>query len=786
MRRVTATYRLQLNVGFTFADAQARVAYLAALGVSHLYLSPIFAARSGSQHGYDVVDPTMISPELGGEAGFRDLAAAARQAGLGIVLDIVPNHMATDSANPAWMAVLEHGRAAPSARLFDIDWSQDRILLPVLGGALDEVLARGEIAIETEAGTGRRVARYFDQAFPLRPDGPDAGTGLADLLAAQHWRLADWHLAARELTHRRFFNITDLIGLRVEDPAVFEHVHRLPLALLKEGLVDGLRVDHVDGLADPEAYCRMLREAAGPEALLVVEKILEGDETLRDWPVDGTTGYERLNDINGLFIEEAGYQWLDAHLIERGLLAGDAHARLIAAKRQVLDEMFGSEVARLARLAAATLADEDFSADEIAATVTALAVHSPVYRSYASERGHAPNDEAIWDKMAADIAAGEPARIAAAAGALLDAIRVGDALALATGLQQLAGPAMAKGLEDTEFYRSAALLSANEVGADLSRPAMDIERFHARNAAALARRDLVPLATHDTKRGADVRARLNLLAADPAATIELMGRLSGLAAGLPRAPAAPDGLDEWLILETLLGAWPISADRLAGYLTKAMREAKRHTRWEAPEPGYEAAVLGFARALVDSDAGQPVRDAITAALRGLNPPAVWPVSADDPAARGPGHRRHLSGHGVLGPQPRRSRQSPPRRLDRARRGARRRRLDRFRRRRHRARQVPHAATPAGAAPRQSGPRRGGALRAGRGNRRAGALRRLPATLADRLPARRRADAADTARSARDSHRPTAGALAERHERSRVRDRLRRPGARPELAFRPRA
>ena len=176
MRRVTATYRLQLNVGFTFADAQARVAYLAALGVSHLYLSPIFAARSGSQHGYDVVDPTMISPELGGEAGFRDLAAAARQAGLGIVLDIVPNHMATDSANPAWMAVLEHGRAAPSARLFDIDWSQDRILLPVLGGALDEVLARGEIAIETEAGTGRRVARYFDQAFPLRPDGPDAGT----------------------------------------------------------------------------------------------------------------------------------------------------------------------------------------------------------------------------------------------------------------------------------------------------------------------------------------------------------------------------------------------------------------------------------------------------------------------------------------------------------------------------------------------------------------------------------------------------------------------------------
>ena len=246
----------------------------------------------------------------------------------------------------------------------------------------------------------------------------------------------------------------------------------------------GSRVDHVDGLADPEAYCRMLREAAGPEALLVVEKILEGDETLRDWPVDGTTGYERLNDINGLFIEEAGYQWLDAHLIERGLLAGDAHARLIAAKRQVLDEMFGSEVARLARLAAATLADEDFSADEIAATVTALAVHSPVYRSYASERGHAPNDEAIWDKMAADIAAGEPARIAAAAGALLDAIRVGDALALATGLQQLAGPAMAKGLEDTEFYRSAALLSANEVGADLSRPAMDIERFHARNAAA--------------------------------------------------------------------------------------------------------------------------------------------------------------------------------------------------------------------------------------------------------------------------------------------------------------
>jgi (1->4)-alpha-D-glucan 1-alpha-D-glucosylmutase len=617
MRPVTATYRLQLHRDFAFAEALRRVPYLAALGISHLYLSPITQARAGSRHGYDVVDPTRISPELGGERGFRDLADAAGRAGLGIIVDIVPNHMATDAANPAWMDVLENGREAASAKLFDIDWSAERLVLPVLGGSLDEALARGEIAIETDAATGKRVARYFEQRFPLRPDIVEGDAPLADLLAAQHWRLADWREASRALTYRRFFNITELIGVRIEDPAVFEHVHRLPLSLLREGLIDGLRIDHVDGLADPEAYCRRLRAEAGPEALIVVEKILEGDEALRGWGIDGTTGYDRLNDINALFIDAEGYQALDRRLVERGLLAGAAMTRLASAKRQVLEDLFGSEVARLARLAAPILPDA--SPVLVRAAVMALLIHFPVYRSYASERGHEPQDETLWAAVEADVGRHEPPEVAAAVARLTDALSEDREPAFATGLQQLAGPAMAKGLEDTEFYRSVALLSANEVGADPAHPSISIERFHARNRAALRRRDLVPLATHDTKRGPDVRARLNLLSEDAEGAIALLDELAELAEPLRDDPVRPDGLDLWLILQTVLGAWPLTAERLEAYSEKAMREAKRRTRWEAPEESYEAPTRSLCRAIADGETGAGLREAVEDALADLDP-----------------------------------------------------------------------------------------------------------------------------------------------------------------------
>jgi (1->4)-alpha-D-glucan 1-alpha-D-glucosylmutase len=612
---VTATYRLQFHAGFTFADALPLVPYFAALGVSHLYASPVFAARPGSQHGYDMVDPARINPELGGEDGFRRLAGAARAAGLGLILDIVPNHMATHAANAAWMDVLAHGRASRFARTFDIDWEAGPITLPVLGAPLDEVIAGGDISVETDEATGLRMARYYEHAFPLRPDRPEGGRPLAEVLGEQHWRLLPWQEAARGLSYRRFFNIAELIGVRVEDEAVFEAVHRLPLQLLREGLVDGLRIDHVDGLADPEGYCRRLREATGPEALIVVEKILEGEERLRDWPIDGTTGYERLVDINGLFIDADGYRVLDAALVARGLLEGDAHARLARAKRQVLDEMFGGEVARLAAQA------RDLVGGEAREAVVALLVHCPVYRSYATGRGHGAEDEAIWDSTLAAVAAAEPPAVTEAVRRLVAALKADRAPEFATAFQQLAGPAMAKGLEDTEFYRSLAVASANEVGGDLAVPSVTFDRFHRRAARGVGRRGLVPLATHDTKRGPDTRARLDALSFDAAGFLARFERWREMVQPLRQSPEAPDDLDLWLIVQTLIGALPLTAERLEAYLTKAMREAKRHTRWEVPEAPYEAATLALARAVLDSAEGAVLRSEIDAFVTALEPVA---------------------------------------------------------------------------------------------------------------------------------------------------------------------
>ena len=659
---VTATYRLQFHRGFTFADAQALVPYFAALGVSHLYCSPIFAARPGSTHGYDVVDPTKINAELGGESAFRALAEAARQTGLGLILDIVPNHLAADRHNPSWQETLCLGQSAPSAPIFDIDWRRGRLVLPILGGPPAEAIARGEIRLGFESGYV--CARYFDHALPLRPRSAarllakagiaaslaqawqdleaepagaaltrakglvgDLGAGalagldlpaseLAALLDDQHWRLADWRAGSNELIHRRFFTINDLVGVRVEDPAVFAFMHRLPLALMAQDLVDGLRVDHIDGLADPETYCRRLRAAMPPGALLVVEKILEGDEALRpDWPIDGTTGYDRLRDINGLFIKPSGYDRLEAHLVERGLLAGSREERLIAAKRQILQENFVSELTALAGLAPI----EEAGPARLNDAVMALVVHCPVYRSYAGERGHDAADEDVWQLSLAAIERHEPPAVAALAGRLADRLRQNAAPLFAIRLQQLSGPAMAKGLEDTEFYRSLALISANEVGADLAEPACSIERFHARASAALQHRDLVPLATHDTKRGADTRARLDLLSLDPEAFIARTRSWSALTAPLRSARTdAPDGLDQWLIWQTLAGAWPIDAERLCAFLTKAMREAKRHGRWEAPNEAYEAATLAFATALVEAPEAAAFRADLGAYVEALD------------------------------------------------------------------------------------------------------------------------------------------------------------------------
>ena len=651
-----ATYRLQFHRGFTFADAQALVPYLAGLGISHLYASPITMAVPGSTHGYDVTDPTRINPELGGEAGFESLARALASHGMGMLLDIVPNHMAASSHNPFWMEMLEGGPQAPAARLFDVIWQRGRLVLPVLGQPLQATIAAGELSLRL-GEDGRILAAYADHIFPLRAETVAdltaaaglahtrdlderqraalesvlAEADLATVLEGQHWRLAWWRAGAHDLNYRRFFNITDLAGVRVEEPEAFDIVHRLPLDLLKRGLIHGLRIDHIDGLVDPAAYCERLRSAVGPDVPLFVEKILEPGEALRPWPIDGTTGYERLNDINGLFVDPNGYQQLEEALRARHILVGALPARLAAAKRQVLEGSLGAEVDLLAALAREGL-DEAMAAGDlteaaIRAAVIALLVHCPVYRSYATAQGHDDEDVAIWRTIRAAIDANEDPLTAAAAALLLERVehpaRPSD-IEFLVRFQQLSGPAMAKGFEDTELYRVPILLGVNEVGGSLEHPARTAAALHdiAGQRARAGTRDLIPLATHDTKRGPATRARLAALSFAPKlwlrftdAAMPQLDAFAQLADGI----AMPDPLDRHLILQTLFSAWPISSERMEGFLTKALREAKRHTSWETPNEAYEQASLAFARTLVETPEACGFRDRLEELVASLAP-----------------------------------------------------------------------------------------------------------------------------------------------------------------------
>jgi (1->4)-alpha-D-glucan 1-alpha-D-glucosylmutase len=492
-----ATYRLQLGPGFGFAEAAALVPYLARLGVSHVYLPPSFQAREGSTHGYDVVDPSSISNELGGQEAFDALVGAVRDAGLGILLDIVPNHMATDDANRFW------ADRTLRQQFFDID----------------EV-------------TGR---------------------------------------------HRRFFDIDHLAALRQEDPEVFEATHGLALRLVREGIVDGLRIDHPDGLADPAGYLARLREGGAQHVW--VEKILDPGEPLRDWPVEGTVGYEFLNDVCALFVDPAGEAPLTDLWIE---LSGDDRRFgdwAFEAKLEQARTTFAPEVERLLRDAPA----------RVTGLERALASF-PVYRTYVepwSRRVEAADREAI-------AAAGLPGSMAR----VLELETPGwDAFV--TRFQQTTPPVMAKGVEDTAFYRYARLLALNDVGGDPSRFSLSVETFHAANRerAEGFPRNLLVTQTHDTKRSGDVRARIGALAgmADELAkhTKTWLNACRSLTSG-----GAPTPVEQHFIFQTLLGVWPISAERLEQYLMKAMREAKQHTTWVAVNEEHEEAVQRFARALL--------------------------------------------------------------------------------------------------------------------------------------------------------------------------------------------
>ena len=606
-----STYRLQLQPGFGFAAAAAIADYVADLGVSHVYLSPILQATPGSRHGYDVVDHSRVSADLGGEGAFRDMVRRFRMAGLGVVVDIVPNHMAVpvpESLNRPLWAVLRDGPGSPFASWFDVDWAaQDgRLLLPVLGGPVAACLADLKLGEQD----GEPVLCYFDHVFPVRPG--TAGQPLPGLLAVQHYRLADWRLAATELNWRRFFDISSLIAVRVEDPDVFEATHAVILGLAAEGLIDGLRVDHPDGLADPRGYLRRLAGRAGG-LWVCTEKILCGDERLpADWPCAGTTGYDSLGAVGGLFLDPAGAGPLAAGYV-RFTGGGPAFAPVAeAAKREEAEHALAAEVARLTRLtrlasAAGHPAGPGHPAGDVGAVLTELLTAMPVYRAYVVPGEPAPAESAaVLDQAAAAARTRLPERLHPLLAAVSELARSGPA-PFVTLFQQVCGPVMAKGVEDTAFYRWSRLTALNEVGGDPDRFGWSPAEFH-RFAARLAQDwpgTLTTLSTHDTKRQEDVRARLAVLAEIPQAWLAEVTRWHDRAAALASG-LVPDPDTEYLMWQTLAGAWPLGRDRLTEYLVKAMREAKTRTSWTGPDTEYESMVLTFAEQALDDDelAGQ--------------------------------------------------------------------------------------------------------------------------------------------------------------------------------------
>jgi malto-oligosyltrehalose synthase len=626
-------YRLQLTPDFGFAEAAEAGEYLADLGVTHVYLSPVLDAVPGSLHGYDVTDHSRIRGELGGEEGFRDMAKRLRGAGLGIVLDIVPNHMAVPdnlSLNRQLWLVLRDGRGSPLATWFDIDWmaQDDRMLLPILGRPLESCL--GDLRVESEGGPdGEPALRYFDHVLPLRLG--TARRPMRDLLESQHYRLAWWRDASIELNWRRFFNVTSLIGIRVEDPAVFDATHEVIVRLVAEGLVDGLRIDHPDGLADPRGYLARLASATGG-SWAVVEKILEGDETLpADWECAGTTGYDALKIIDGLFLDPGGAEPLTAEYARFNRESGDDSVALrfadvaVAAKREVATGTLSAEVSRLARL----LGDvrPGVSEDDARTVLVEVLAEFPVYRAYVHP-GEFPSAEAEAAIRNAVEAARPrlPRRLRGLAGDLCETVlgmhrpvsgAAGRAGELVVRFQQTTGPVLAKGVEDTAFYRWSRLVAVNEVGGDPDRFGVTPAAFHAaaERLASAWPTTMTTLSTHDTKRQEDVRARLAVLAELPGIWGGQVGQWHERAVTkrvFGKTAAAVDPDTEYLIWQTLVGAWPISGERLTDYLTKAIREANRRTSWAVQDLEYEAAVHGLAaRALDDPGLSASIGEFVT-------------------------------------------------------------------------------------------------------------------------------------------------------------------------------
>jgi (1->4)-alpha-D-glucan 1-alpha-D-glucosylmutase len=685
---------LQFHRGFTLDDAVRLVPYFDRLGISHVYASPLLAARKGSPHGYDITGHDTINPELGGEPALRRLVAALRAAGMGLILDIVPNHMAVGADDNAWwLDVLEWGSRSRYARFFDIDWrSRDpelrgKVLAPFLGRPYSACLADGEITLRFDTGEGRLFAAYYHHRLPLAPShygpllreqpplqdlanafdeaarsGPDrfssaraalreraaSGAGKAALegllrphdardatgraclhalIERQNWRLCWWRLAADRINWRRFFDINGLAALCVERPDVFETTHALILRLYAEGLIDGVRVDHIDGLVDPAGYCRRLRRRLdalakhrGP-AWIIVEKILAPGERLRtSWRVDGTTGYDFMSEVSALQHDPAGEPHLRKLWHELSGRSGDFEEEARAARREVLSASFAGEldaaVAAFCEVAGADLQWRDTPPGALRGALTAVLAHMPVYRLYGQPRADEQDRRMLamalkGARRALPLAEHQALRLVAEVLAGHAATRP-DPLRqkAARRFHQLSAPLAAKAVEDTAFYRYGRLLSRNEVGASPAQFAISPEAFHA---ACRERRRSFPAAmlataTHDHKRGEDLRARLAVLGEVPAEWEDAVRQWRKMNASLRRqtpGSEAPDPADEYMLYQMATGAWPLDlspddaagvvafAERLAAWQEKALREAKRRTSWQLPRHAYERACRDF-------------------------------------------------------------------------------------------------------------------------------------------------------------------------------------------------
>lgn len=738
MNEILATVRLQFHRGFTLEDAERWVSYYADLGITHIYASPLQAARSGSTHGYDGIDPTRINPEIGGEVALERLVSRLRLHGMGLILDIVPNHLAVGgSQNRWWQEVLAWGRDSPYAAFFDIDWHADthdnsslkgKLLAPFLGEAYDDVLHSGALILRYDADTATFHIDYHEHRFPIDPrhygdilrfaehstlyeqaaffdaleqrddayttanhahhqlskvmecpiarqslkdvlelfNGatPNGAIRLHNLLERQHYRLAWWRTAADEINWRRFFDVTELGGVRVEQPDVFEAVHALPLRLVEAGWVDGLRIDHIDGLADPRRYCLYLRQrldalqakrpADAPRHVAIyVEKILgNGEQLHRDWEVEGTSGYEFMNEVSGVQHDPAGAAPLRKLWQEISGRPADFTNEVRLARREILTTLLASEFNACAHalqsVAHTQLASRDITLAAISRALEALIIHFPIYRSYADEAGRPnadipfftqamqgarqvlnPPDVAVLEKLERWLGGEAPCDINN------DQARHLRQRAIVR-FQQLTSPVAAKAVEDTAGYRSAVLISRNDVGFDGEHFSHSPEHFHAANIlrARYHPRTLITTATHDHKRGEDVRARLAALSEQAASFAKQVEQWRRMAAPLrhkqPKGVAPSPG-DELILYQLLLSAWPPTLDpldtdavqvftqRLTQWQQKALREAKLCSHWLWPDEAYESACQAFLLGLLTTP---PLRDAIAQAARSLDLPGA--------------------------------------------------------------------------------------------------------------------------------------------------------------------